>query len=119
MLQQTSCIARRGSTKDKTYVVNPMCCFVFASMLSLSCCGKLKKPDDTSSYLAKPSRLKITKCTIALENKDYPILMVSFDISDNHEHIVMNKILPVITRERIGIKINHCYLLWIWGLLLP
>ncbi len=42
---------------------------------------------------------KVKRVTIALKNKDYPILMVSFDIPANHEHIVMNKILPVIWRE--------------------
>jgi hypothetical protein len=34
---------------------------------------------------------KVKRVTIALENKDYSILMVSFDIICNHEHIVMNK----------------------------
>jgi hypothetical protein len=42
---------------------------------------------------------KVKRVTIALENKDCPILTVSFDILGNHEHIVINKILPVIKRE--------------------
>jgi hypothetical protein len=42
---------------------------------------------------------KVKRITIALENENYPILMVSFDIPGNHEYIVMNKIVPVIIRE--------------------
>jgi hypothetical protein len=42
---------------------------------------------------------KVKRVTIALENKDCPILTVSFNILGNHEHIVINKTLPVIRRE--------------------
>lgn len=30
---------------------------------------------------------KVKRVTIALKNKDYPILMVLFDIPDNHDYI--------------------------------
>jgi hypothetical protein len=42
---------------------------------------------------------KVKRATILLDNKDYPILMVSFD-NDNfgtdHESIIMNGILPLV-----------------------
>ena len=39
---------------------------------------------------------KIKRVTIALENKEYPILMASFDIEADHDKIIVNKILPLI-----------------------
>jgi hypothetical protein len=42
---------------------------------------------------------KIKRVTIALENKEYPILMASFDIAADHENIIVNKILPMINEE--------------------
>jgi hypothetical protein len=32
-------------------------------------------------------------------NKDHPILMVSFDIGTDHESIILNKILPAVKRD--------------------
>ena len=37
---------------------------------------------------------KIRRPTISLDNKDYPILMVSFDLNADHESIILNKIIP-------------------------
>jgi hypothetical protein len=34
--------------------------------------------------------------TITLENKEYPILMASFDLEADHDNIIVNKILPLI-----------------------
>jgi hypothetical protein len=31
-----------------------------------------------------------------LENKEYPILMASFDVEADHDDIIVNKILPLI-----------------------
>jgi hypothetical protein len=42
---------------------------------------------------------KIKRVTITLENKEYPILMASFDIEADHENIIVNKILPLINEE--------------------
>jgi hypothetical protein len=42
---------------------------------------------------------KVKRVTIALESKDYPILMASFDIEADHENIIVNKILPLINEE--------------------
>src|ERR671924_1232551 len=42
---------------------------------------------------------KIKRVTIALESKEYPIIMLSFDIQSDHEYIILDKILPIIRRE--------------------
>jgi hypothetical protein len=42
---------------------------------------------------------KIKRTTISLDNKDYPILMVSFDIEVDHESIILNKIIPFVKSE--------------------
>jgi hypothetical protein len=39
---------------------------------------------------------KIKRVTISLENKEYPILMASFDVEADHDNIIVNKILPLI-----------------------
>ena len=42
---------------------------------------------------------KVKRATITLENEDFPILMASFDIQADHDHIIMDKILPIIRKE--------------------
>jgi hypothetical protein len=42
---------------------------------------------------------KIKRTTISLDNKDYPILMISFDIEVDHESIILNKIIPFVKSE--------------------
>jgi hypothetical protein len=39
---------------------------------------------------------KVKRVTIALESKEYPILMASFDVEADHNNIIVNKILPFI-----------------------
>ena len=65
---------------------------------------RMSTREDTRLKLGKPiysSTLyeKVKRATILLDNKDYPILMVSFD-NDNfgtdHESIIMNGILPLV-----------------------
>jgi hypothetical protein len=56
---------------------------------------------DFESKLGKPIYSftlyrKVKRTTIALENKEYPVLMASFDIEANHENIIVNKIIPMI-----------------------
>ena len=52
----------------------------------------------------------VKRATILLDNKDYPILMVSFD-NDNfgtdHESIIMNGILPLVSCEMTRIVSSH------------
>ena len=59
---------------------------------------------DFESKLGKPIYSftlyeKVKRATITLENKEYPILMVSFDTKADHEYIITNKILPIIRKE--------------------
>jgi hypothetical protein len=59
---------------------------------------------DFESKLGKPLYSftvyqKVKRLTIALQDKEYPILMASFDIEADHDNIIMNKILPLINEE--------------------
>jgi hypothetical protein len=59
---------------------------------------------DFESRLGKPVYSftlyeKLKRVTIPLDNKDYPILMVSFDIEANHESIILENIIPFIKKE--------------------
>ena len=59
---------------------------------------------DFESKLGKPLYSftlyqKVKRVTIALESKEYPILMASFDVEADHENIIVNKILPMINEE--------------------
>ena len=43
---------------------------------------------------------KVTRATILLDSKDYPILMISFDNSikgTNHESLILNGIIPLLS----------------------
>jgi hypothetical protein len=59
---------------------------------------------DFESNLGKPLYSftlyqKVKRVTIPLENKEYPILMASFDLEADHDNIIVNKILPLINEE--------------------
>jgi hypothetical protein len=59
---------------------------------------------DFESKLGKPIYSftlyeKLKRATISLENKDYPILMVSFDKEADHESIILNKIIPFVEKK--------------------
>jgi hypothetical protein len=61
---------------------------------------------DFESKLGKPiysftlyQRLK--RVTVTLENKEYPILLASFDIEADHDNIIVNKLLPMINEEGV------------------
>jgi hypothetical protein len=61
---------------------------------------------DLASQIGKPIYSftlygKIKRTTISLDNKDYPILMVSFDIDADHESIILNKIIPFVKNELV------------------
>ena len=62
---------------------------------------RMKTRKDFESKLGKPIYTftlyqKIKRVTITLENKEYPILMASFDVEADHDNIIVNKILPLI-----------------------
>jgi hypothetical protein len=56
--------------------------------------SKLGKPIYSFTLYQKLKRVAIT-----LENREYPILLASFDIEADHENIIVNKILPMINEE--------------------
>jgi hypothetical protein len=61
---------------------------------------------DFESKLGKPIYSftlyeKLKRVTISLDSKDYPILMVSFDIQADHETIILKKIIPLVKKELI------------------
>ena len=45
---------------------------------------------------------KIKRATITLESEEYPILMVSFDIQADHDHIIIDKMLPIIRKVALS-----------------
>ena len=45
---------------------------------------------------------KIKRATITLESEEYPILMVSFDKKADHDHIIMDKMLPIIRKVALS-----------------
>ncbi|HEX7206820.1 MAG TPA: hypothetical protein VF233_01475 [Nitrososphaeraceae archaeon] len=59
---------------------------------------------DYESKLGKPIYSftlyqKIKRVTVTLENREYPILLASFDIEADHDNVIVNKILPMISEE--------------------
>jgi hypothetical protein len=59
---------------------------------------------DYESKLGKPIYSftlyqKLKRVTITLENKEYPILLASFDLESDHDNIIVNKILPMVSEE--------------------
>jgi hypothetical protein len=59
---------------------------------------------DYESKLGKPIYSftlyqKLKRVTVTLENKEYPILLASFDIEADHDNIIVNKLLPMINEE--------------------
>jgi hypothetical protein len=59
---------------------------------------------DYESKLGKPIYSftlyqKIKRVTVTLENREYPILLASFDIEADHENVIVNKILPIVSEE--------------------
>jgi hypothetical protein len=59
---------------------------------------------DYESKLGKPIYSftlyqKLKRVAVNLEDKEYPVLLASFDIEADHENIIVNKILPMINEE--------------------
>ena len=73
-------------------------------MYALQSVLRMNTRKDYESKLGKPIYSftlyqKLKRVTITLENKEYPILLSSFDIEADHENIIVNKILPLINEE--------------------
>jgi hypothetical protein len=73
-------------------------------MFAIESVLRMNTRKDFESKLGKPIYSftlyeKVKRATITLENEEYPILMISFEINSDHEHIIMDKILPIIRKE--------------------
>ena len=73
-------------------------------MFAIESVLRMNTRKDFESKLGKPIYSftlyeKIKRATITLESEEYPILMVSFDIQANHDHIIIDKMLPIIRKE--------------------
>ena len=42
---------------------------------------------------------KVKRATIPLDNDEYPVLMVSFDIEEDNESLIKNKLLPLLNER--------------------
>jgi hypothetical protein len=65
---------------------------------------RMNTKKDYESKLGKPIYSftlyqKLKRVTVTLENKEYPILLASFDIEADHDNIIVNKLLPMINEE--------------------
>ena len=63
---------------------------------------------DYESKLGKPIYSftlyqKLKRVTITLENKEYPILLASFELESDYDNIIVNKILPMVSEEGLGL----------------
>jgi hypothetical protein len=73
-------------------------------MFAIESVLRMNTRKDFESKLGKPIYSftlyeKVKRATITLESKEYPIVMISFDIQADHDHIIMDKILPIIRKE--------------------
>ena len=73
-------------------------------MFAIESVLRMNTRKDFESKLGKPIYSftlyeKVKRATITLESKEYPIVMVSFDIQTDHDYIIMDKILPIIRKE--------------------
>jgi hypothetical protein len=73
-------------------------------MLAIESVLRMKTRKDFESKLGKPIYSftlyeKIKRAAITLNTEEYPILMVSFDIQTDHEHVILDKIIPIIREQ--------------------
>ena len=73
-------------------------------MYALQSVLRMNTRKDFESKLGKPIYSftlyqKLKRVTVTLENKEYPILLASFDIEADHDNIIVNKLLPLSNEE--------------------
>jgi hypothetical protein len=73
-------------------------------MLAIESVLRMKTRKDFESKLGKPIYSftlyeKIKRAAITLNTEEYPILMVSFDRQTDHEHVILDKIIPIIRKQ--------------------
>jgi hypothetical protein len=91
-------------------------------MYALQSVLRMNTRKDYESKLGKPIYSftlyqKLKRVTINLEDKEYPVLLASFDIEADHENIIVNKILPMINEE--GLRLFCEGFVYHWKLLVP
>jgi hypothetical protein len=67
---------------------------------------RMKTREDYESELGKTIYTyalyeKVKRASIALDSASYSLLMVSFDTASDHEAIILDKILPILKRQRL------------------
>ena len=84
--------------------LNPLLTDNESELYAIETVIRMNTRKDFESKLGKPIYSftlyeKVKRATITLESKEYPILMVSFDIQADHDHIIIDKMLPIIRKE--------------------
>ena len=87
--------------------LTPLLTDIESELYAVESVMRMNTRKDYESKLGKPIYSftlyeKIKRTTISLDNKDYPILMVSFDTEADHESIILNKIIPFVKKELSG-----------------
>ena len=95
---------KMGNQIISRYILTPLLTPQEIEMYALQSVLRMNTRRDYESKLGKPIYSftlyqKLKRVTITLENKEYPILLASFDIEADHENIIVNKILPLINEE--------------------
>lgn len=84
--------------------LNPLLTDNESELYAIETVIRMNTRKDFESKLGKPIYSftlyeKLKRVTISLDSKDYPILMVSFDIRADHEATILKKIIPFIEKE--------------------
>lgn len=59
---------------------------------------RMRTRGDLQSKLGKPIYSFTKRATILLDNDEYPVLMVSFNIEADYDSLIKNKLLPLLKR---------------------
>lgn len=79
--------------------LTPLLTDIESELYAVESVMRMNTRKDYESKLGKPIYSftlyqKLKRVTITLENREYPILLASFDLEADHENIIVNKILP-------------------------
>jgi hypothetical protein len=86
--------------------LNPLLSDSESELYAIETVIRMNTRKDFESKLGKPIYSftlyeKLKRVAISLDNNDYPILMVSFDIEADHESIILEKIIPFVRKELV------------------
>ena len=84
--------------------LNPLLTDSESELYAIESVIRMNTRKDFESKLGKPIYSftlyeKLKRVTISLDNYDYPVLMVSFDIGIDHESIILEKIIPFVKKQ--------------------